>query len=78
MLNETLAFDSDDEKICTGTETRPNEMVAVAIFRAGMENPQFVIRGARCARGVCFAKKGRSFAALRMTWVGTWAQVTTP
>jgi hypothetical protein len=37
MLNETLDFDSADEKIWTGTETRPNEMVAVAILRAGME-----------------------------------------
>jgi hypothetical protein len=36
MLNETLAFDSEDEKICTGTDTSPNEMVAVAILRAGM------------------------------------------
>src|SRR3954471_14036074 len=36
MLKETLAFDSADEKICTGTDTRPKEIVAVAIFRAGM------------------------------------------
>jgi hypothetical protein len=36
MLKETLALDSADEKICTGTDTRPKEIVAVAIFRAGM------------------------------------------
>jgi hypothetical protein len=36
MLNETLVFDSEDENRFTGTETRPNEMVAVPIERAGM------------------------------------------
>jgi hypothetical protein len=36
MLNDTLLFDSDDEYRLTGTETRPNEMVAVAIERGGM------------------------------------------
>src|SRR6185503_2104659 len=36
MLNETLDFDSDDEKRLTGTETRPKEMVAVPIARAGI------------------------------------------
>jgi hypothetical protein len=29
-------LDSADEKICTGTDTRPKEIVAVAILRAGM------------------------------------------
>jgi hypothetical protein len=37
MLNETLVLDSDDEKMLTGTETSPNEIVAVPIERAGME-----------------------------------------
>jgi len=37
MLKDTLAFDSEDEKIWTGTETSPKEIVAVAILRAGME-----------------------------------------
>jgi hypothetical protein len=36
MLNETLVLDSDDEYRLTGTETRPKEMVAVPIERAGM------------------------------------------
>jgi len=36
MLNETLAFDSEDEYRFTGTETSPKEIVAVAIERAGM------------------------------------------
>src|SRR5262245_51511281 len=36
MLKDTLAFDSDDENRFTGTETRPNEIVAVPIVRAGM------------------------------------------
>jgi hypothetical protein len=36
MLNDTLAFDSDDEYRLTGTETRPNEIVALPIERAGM------------------------------------------
>jgi hypothetical protein len=36
MLNDTLALDSDDEYRLTGTETRPKEMVAVPIERAGM------------------------------------------
>jgi hypothetical protein len=36
MLKETLAFDSADEYRLTGTETRPNEMFAVAIERAGI------------------------------------------
>jgi hypothetical protein len=40
MLNETLAFDSEDEKIWTGTETSPKEIVAVAILRAGMRVTQ--------------------------------------
>ena len=31
-----LAFDSDEEKMLTGTETRPKEIVAVPIDRAGM------------------------------------------
>jgi hypothetical protein len=30
MLNDTLLFDSEDEYRLTGTETRPNEIVAVA------------------------------------------------
>jgi hypothetical protein len=37
MLNETFALDSEDEKIWTGTETSPKEIVAVAILRAGMD-----------------------------------------
>jgi hypothetical protein len=37
MLNDTLDFDSDAEKRQTGTDTRPNEIVALAIERAGME-----------------------------------------
>jgi hypothetical protein len=36
MLNDTLLFDSEDEYRLTGTETRPNEIVAVAIERGGM------------------------------------------
>jgi len=36
MLKETLALDSDDEKMFTGTETSPKEMVADAIDRAAM------------------------------------------
>jgi hypothetical protein len=36
MLNDTLLFDSDDEYRFTGTETRPNEIVAVAMERGGM------------------------------------------
>ena len=36
MLNDTLDLDSDDEYRLTGTETRPNEIVAVPIERAGM------------------------------------------
>jgi hypothetical protein len=36
MLNDTLALDSDDEKMLTGTDTRPKEIVAVAIDLAGM------------------------------------------
>jgi len=36
MLNEMLAFDSEDEKSWTGTDTRPNEIVAEPMDRAGM------------------------------------------
>jgi hypothetical protein len=36
MLKDTLDFDSLDEKRLTGTETRPNEIVAEAIERAGI------------------------------------------
>jgi hypothetical protein len=36
MLKDTLLFDSEDEYRLTGTETRPNEIVAVAIERGGM------------------------------------------
>jgi len=36
MLNDTLDLDSDDEYRLTGTETRPKEMVAVPIERAGI------------------------------------------
>jgi hypothetical protein len=36
MLNDTLAFDSEDEKRLTGTETRPKEIVAVPIVLAGI------------------------------------------
>jgi hypothetical protein len=35
-LNETLDFDSEDEYRFTGTETRPKEIVAVAMERAGI------------------------------------------
>ena len=37
MLNDTLALDSADEYRLTGTETSPNEIVAVAMERAGMD-----------------------------------------
>src|SRR4030095_2488548 len=37
MLNDTLVFDSADEYRFTGTETRPNEIVALAIDRGGMD-----------------------------------------
>jgi hypothetical protein len=40
MLNDTLLFDSEDEYRLTGTETSPNEIVAVAIERAGMVGNQ--------------------------------------
>jgi hypothetical protein len=36
MLKDTLLFDSEDEYRFTGTETSPNEIVAVAMERAGM------------------------------------------
>jgi hypothetical protein len=36
MLKLTLDFDSADEYTFTGTETRPNEIVAVDIERAGI------------------------------------------
>src|SRR5215212_1837320 len=36
MLNDTLDFDSAEEYRLTGTETSPNEMVAVPIDRAAM------------------------------------------
>jgi hypothetical protein len=36
MLNDTLDLDSDEEYRFTGTETRPKEMVAVPIERAGI------------------------------------------
>jgi hypothetical protein len=36
MLNDRLAFDSDDEYRLTGTETRPNEIVALPMDRAGI------------------------------------------
>jgi hypothetical protein len=36
MLKDTLDLDSDDEYRLTGTETRPKEMVALPIERAGM------------------------------------------
>jgi hypothetical protein len=36
MLNDTLDLDSDDEYRLTGTETRPKEMVALPMERAGM------------------------------------------
>jgi hypothetical protein len=36
MLKETLAFDSADEYTWTGTETRPKEIVAVPMDRAGI------------------------------------------
>jgi hypothetical protein len=36
MLNDTLDFDSLDEKRLTGTETSPKEIVAEAIERAGI------------------------------------------
>jgi hypothetical protein len=37
MLNDTLDFDSAEEYTLIGTETRPKEIVAVEIERAGME-----------------------------------------
>jgi len=36
MLNDTLDFDSEEEYRLTGTETSPNEMVAVPMERAAM------------------------------------------
>jgi hypothetical protein len=42
-LNETLALDSDDEYKFTGTETRPNEIVAAAIGRAGIRTREWGI-----------------------------------
>src|SRR3954468_5956147 len=36
MLKDTFVFDSEDEYRFTGTDTRPNEIVAVAIERAGI------------------------------------------
>jgi hypothetical protein len=36
MLNDTLDFDSAEEYRLTGTETSPNEMVAVPMDRAAM------------------------------------------
>jgi hypothetical protein len=36
MLKDTLDLDSDEEYRLTGTETRPKEMVAVAMERAGI------------------------------------------
>jgi hypothetical protein len=36
MLNDTLDLDSDEEYRLTGTETSPNEMVAVPMDRAAM------------------------------------------
>jgi hypothetical protein len=36
MLNEMLALDSEDEYRFTGTETRPKEIVAFEIERAGI------------------------------------------
>jgi hypothetical protein len=36
MLKDTLVFDSEEEYRLTGTETRPKEIVAVAIERAAM------------------------------------------
>jgi len=36
MLNDTLDLDSEEEYRLTGTETSPNEMVAVPIDRAAM------------------------------------------
>jgi hypothetical protein len=36
MLKDTLVFDSEDEYRLTGTETRPKEIVAEAMERAGI------------------------------------------
>jgi hypothetical protein len=36
MLNDTFVLLSEDEYRFTGTDTSPNEMVALAIDRAGM------------------------------------------
>jgi hypothetical protein len=67
MLNETLAFDSADEKIWTGTETRPKEIVAVPMLRAGMgETGKCHPEGAGRPRDL-LVWKSRSLAALRMT-----------
>jgi hypothetical protein len=48
MLNDTLDLDSDEEYRLTGTETRPKEMVAVPIERAGIA----VTRGAEGEEGM--------------------------
>jgi hypothetical protein len=47
MLNETLALDSADEYRLTGTDTRPKEIVALAIERAGMERGRGAGHGAQ-------------------------------
>jgi hypothetical protein len=38
MLNEMLDLDSDEEYRLTGTDTKPNEMVAVPMERAAMRS----------------------------------------
>jgi hypothetical protein len=58
MLNETLDFDSEEEYRFTGTETRPNEMVAVAMERAGIS-----VRLRVSGRSY---KRGREFSTLAM------------
>jgi hypothetical protein len=54
MLNDTLLFDSDDEYRLTGTETRPNEIVAVAMERGGMVGS--LEGGAKVTSGARFRK----------------------
>ena len=50
-MKETLALDSADEYRFTGTETRPKEMVALEIERAGMGVLRLVHRGKRWGVG---------------------------
>jgi hypothetical protein len=57
MLKDTLDLDSDDEYRLTGTETRPNEIVAVPMDRAGMDGARWRVRvTAGAPRGLGLAR----------------------